>query len=131
MGVDRGRQAMRGEEPTGNGARTSGSTGISPLSSAAASTNRCSRRAKRAICQTASPPVVTARIAKIAAATSHPAIRLAIVAVTTGGLAVWQIALFARRLHRFVEAAADESGLIPVDPLVRAPLPVGSSPRIA
>ncbi len=47
------------------------------------------------------------------------------VAVAGAGFAGWQLALFARELHRLIEAAAQERGLVPVDPLARAPLPVG------
>ena len=47
-----------------------------------------------------------------------------------GGFFLWQAAVFGGRLHRLAEAAADEAGLIPVDPLARGALPVGS-PRIA
>ncbi len=49
----------------------------------------------------------------------------AIIAAGTIGAAGWQLAVFAGRLHRIVEAAAHETGLTPVDPLTR-PLPVGS-----
>jgi glycosyltransferase involved in cell wall biosynthesis len=50
----------------------------------------------------------------------------AVLAGAGGGLAAWQLALFARRLHWFIEAAARETELVPVDPLARAPLSVGS-----
>ncbi len=49
---------------------------------------------------------------------------LAILAVAAGGLAAWQLALFARRLHVMIEAAARQSALIAVEPLPRA-LPIG------
>jgi hypothetical protein len=49
----------------------------------------------------------------------------AALAGATGGLSLWQLALFARRLHRIVETAADESGLVPVDPVARAAIAVG------
>ena len=53
----------------------------------------------------------------------------AVLTVACCGGALWQLALFARRLHRSIEAAAAETGLSPVEPLAR-PLPVGS-PRTA
>jgi len=46
-------------------------------------------------------------------------------AVAAGGLAIWQLVLFARCLHGLVEDAARETALLPVDPLARAPLPIG------
>jgi hypothetical protein len=47
-------------------------------------------------------------------------------AVALGAAALWQFSLFARRLHGFVEDAARETELVPVAPLARAPLPIGS-----
>jgi O-antigen biosynthesis protein len=46
--------------------------------------------------------------------------------LAAGCAAAWQVALFARQLHGFVEAASREVGLVPVEPVARAPLPVGS-----
>jgi O-antigen biosynthesis protein len=46
-------------------------------------------------------------------------------AVALGAAALWQLSLFARRLHGLVEDAARETGLVPVAPLARAPLPIG------
>jgi glycosyltransferase involved in cell wall biosynthesis len=42
-----------------------------------------------------------------------------------GGLLFWQGVVFGGRLHRLIEAAAREAGLLPVDPLARAAAPVG------
>jgi glycosyltransferase involved in cell wall biosynthesis len=53
----------------------------------------------------------------------------AILALAAGGLTVWQLALFARRLQAMIEVAAGESALVPVDPIDQ-PLPVGP-PRTA
>jgi hypothetical protein len=41
------------------------------------------------------------------------------------GLLFWQGAVFGGRLHRLIEAAAREAGLLPVDPLARTAAPVG------
>jgi len=49
----------------------------------------------------------------------------AVLAVAMGAAALWQLALFARRLHGLVEEAARETALVPVSPLARAPLPIG------
>jgi glycosyltransferase involved in cell wall biosynthesis len=68
---------------------------------------------------------VAAMICLICGAITAAAI-FTILALVGAGSAGWQLALFARRLHRLVEAAAQESGLVPVDPLARAPLPVGA-----
>ena len=57
------------------------------------------------------------------------AVILAILAIVSGGVAGWQLALFARRLHSIIEAAARETALVPVAPLSRA-LPIGP-PRTA
>jgi hypothetical protein len=46
-------------------------------------------------------------------------------AVAFGGVALWQLVLFARRLHGLVEDAARETELVPVAPLARSPLPIG------
>jgi glycosyltransferase involved in cell wall biosynthesis len=54
---------------------------------------------------------------------------LAVLAAVAGGVATWQLMLFARRLHAIIEAAAHETALVPVAPLSRA-LPIGS-PRTA
>jgi glycosyltransferase involved in cell wall biosynthesis len=53
----------------------------------------------------------------------------AALAVGSGGVAIWQLALFARRLHAIIEEAARETALVPVAPLARI-LPAGS-PRTA
>ena len=53
----------------------------------------------------------------------------ATLAIISGGAAMWQLALLARRLHAIIEAAAHETALVPVEPLAWA-LPVGS-PRTA
>ena len=50
-------------------------------------------------------------------------------ATVSGGVATWQLMLFAHRLHAIIEAAARETALVPVAPLSRA-LPIGS-PRTA
>ncbi len=49
----------------------------------------------------------------------------AVLAAVSGGLALWQLGLFARRLHGMIERAAGEAELVPVAPLPRAPLPDG------
>jgi O-antigen biosynthesis protein len=54
----------------------------------------------------------------------------AALAAAAGGAVVWQLALFARRLHRLIETAARQAALAPVAPLARGPLPVGP-PRTA
>jgi O-antigen biosynthesis protein len=61
---------------------------------------------------------------------SGVAATFAVLALAAAGAAGWQLARFTGRLHRIVEAAAREAGLIPVAPLARSPLPVGS-PRTA
>jgi hypothetical protein len=38
----------------------------------------------------------------------------------------WQVALFSRQLHGLIEAASREVELVPVQPLARMPLSVGS-----
>ncbi|MBV8776150.1 MAG: hypothetical protein JO258_03040, partial [Alphaproteobacteria bacterium] len=55
---------------------------------------------------------------------------LAALALGASGVAGWYLTLFARRLHGLVEEAAREVDLVPVDPVARAPLPVGP-PRTA
>jgi len=44
----------------------------------------------------------------------------ALLAVAVAGVAAWQLALFARRLHAMIETAARESALVPVAPLAGA-----------
>jgi hypothetical protein len=53
----------------------------------------------------------------------------AALAVAAGGAALSQLLLFARRLHRMIEVAAQQSALVPVQPLARV-MPVGP-PRTA
>ena len=45
--------------------------------------------------------------------------------VIAGGAVLWQIAVYAGRLHRLIEAAAREAGLVPVDPITRGAPPAG------
>ena len=40
----------------------------------------------------------------------------AVLAAVVVGVAIWQLALFARRLHAVIEAAAQETALVPVAP---------------
>jgi O-antigen biosynthesis protein len=54
---------------------------------------------------------------------------LAMLAIVAGGIAAWQLARLAQRLHGMIEDAADQCELVPVAPLSR-PLPVGP-PRTA
>ncbi|HVH80338.1 MAG TPA: glycosyltransferase [Stellaceae bacterium] len=49
----------------------------------------------------------------------------AAIAVVSGGVAACLLALFARQLHGLIESAARECALTPVQPLARAPLPIG------
>jgi hypothetical protein len=57
------------------------------------------------------------------------AVALAVVAAVSAVAVGWQAVVFAGRLHQIIEAAAHETGLVPVDPVAR-PLPVGA-PRTA
>jgi hypothetical protein len=42
------------------------------------------------------------------------------------GVIGWQLATFGRLMHRMVEAVARHGGLMPVEPLARAPLAIGT-----
>ena len=42
------------------------------------------------------------------------------------GVIGWQLAIFGRLMQRIVEAVAKHAGLMPVEPLARAPLPIGT-----
>ncbi len=72
-----------------------------------------------------------AAAAVLAAIIGSPAIAvpLAVAAAVSAVAVGWQAAVFAGRLHQIIEAAAHETGLVPVDPVAR-PLPVGA-PRTA
>lgn len=41
------------------------------------------------------------------------------------GVIGWQLATFGRLMHRIIETVAGHAKLVPVDPIVRAPLPFG------
>jgi len=61
-----------------------------------------------------------------------PEAAVAVCAVAAVNISVvgWQMATFGRLMHRIVEAVAAHAGLIPVAPIARAPLPIGT-PRTA
>jgi hypothetical protein len=61
-----------------------------------------------------------------------PAVAAAVCIVAAVNLSVvgWQMATFGRLMHRIVEAVAAHAGLLPVAPIARSPLPIGT-PRTA
>ena len=61
-----------------------------------------------------------------------PEAAAAVCAVAVANLAVigWQLATFGGLMHRIIEAVAGHAGLIPVAPIARTPLPIGT-PRTA
>ena len=73
-----------------------------------------------------------ATLAFLALVGGAPAMAAVLVIFALGGIGgiAWQLSVFANQLHRIVEAAARETGLVPVDPLTRPALSVGP-PRTA
>jgi len=61
-------------------------------------------------------------LAGVAVGPTGLAATFAALALATIGAAGWRLVVFAGRLHRIVEAAASEIGLIPVEPLARVRL---------
>ena len=61
-----------------------------------------------------------------------PAVAAAVCIVAAFNISVigWQLVIFGRLMHRIVEAVASHAGLVPVAPIARAPLPIGT-PRTA
>ena len=45
--------------------------------------------------------------------------------VVNAGVIGWQLVTFGRLMHRIIEAVARQARLVPVDPIARAPLPIG------
>ena len=54
------------------------------------------------------------------------ALVFAVLALASAAVAGWQLVLFGRQLHGLIEAASCEVGLVPLQPLARTPLSVGS-----
>ncbi len=70
-------------------------------------------------------------LAGIAAAALILHVPVAAAVVGAAGIAhfayiAYQTASFGRLMHRIVEAVATQAQLVPVEPLARAPLPIGS-----